>query len=171
MEYREIYFAAGCFWGTQRLYQSIEGVVDTVCGFCNGKPEIDAPSYRRVCQGDTDCREAVYVRYDPRKVTLSQLLKAYFHVVDPTLINRQGNDIGTQYQTGIYYVDPDSGRTLTEYAASEAEKHPAFHVEICPLQKFSPAEEYHQSYLLKNPGGYCHISPLEFKTINDFIRR
>ena len=170
MEIREICFAAGCFWGTQRLLQSIDGVVDTQCGFCNGKPEIINPSYQRVCQGDTDCREAVYVKYDPGKVTLSQLLKAYFHVVDPTVTDRQGNDLGSQYQTGIYYLDPASGETVRAYAAEEAKKYKVFAVEILPLEKFCPAEEYHQNYLLKNPQGYCHIPRKEFDTINDFIR-
>ena len=99
METKEIYFAAGCFWGTERLYQSIQGVLDTECGFCNGKGEVDSPSYEQVCQGNTDCREAVRVRYDESLVSLPQLLKAYFHVVDPTLFHRQGNDIGSQYQT------------------------------------------------------------------------
>lgn len=167
---KEIYFAAGCFWGTERLFQSIDGVIDTECGFANGKQEVLTPSYQQVCQGDTDCREAVYVSYDPQRVTLSQLLKAYFYVVDPTIFNRQGNDIGTQYQTGIYYVDEASGETVRQYAAQEASKHPVFAVEVCPLQKFYAAEDYHQDYLLKNPSGYCHISPQMFIAINDLIR-
>ena len=170
MEEKEIYFAAGCFWGTERLYQSIDGVTDTECGFCNGKENITTPSYEQVCHGDTDCREAVRVRYDESRVSLAQLLKAYFHVVDPTLFDRQGNDVGTQYQTGIYYTDGASGEIVKAFAREEARKYPVFAVEIGPLQKFYPAEEYHQDYLQKNPGGYCHITPMEFKTINDFIR-
>lgn len=170
MEFKEIYFAAGCFWGTEKLFQSIRGVVDTKCGFANGRADIENPSYQRVCQGDTDCREAVFVRYDPSQVTLSQLLKAYFHVVDPTVFDRQGDDIGTQYQTGIYWVDEDSEKTVREYAAREAEKHPVFAVELAPLNRFFPAEEYHQSYLTKNPDGYCHIPFSMFGTIDSFIR-
>lgn len=170
METKEIYFAAGCFWGTERLYQSIQGVLDTECGFCNGKEGVDSPSYEQVCGGDTDCREAVRVRYDESLVSLPQLLKAYFHVVDPTLFHRQGNDIGSQYQTGIYYTDAASGEIVKAYAREEAKKYPVFAVEIGPLQKFYPAEAHHQDYLLKNPGGYCHINPMEFQTINDFIR-
>ena len=169
MDTKEIYFAAGCFWGTERLYQCIDGVVDTECGFANGNPDI-SPDYRQVCQGDTGYRETVYVRYDSQKVTLEQLLKAYFHVVDPTVKDRQGNDVGTQYQTGIYYVDEASGAEVQEYARREAEKYPVFATEILPLKKFVPAEEGHQNYLLRNPGGYCHISPLEFSTINQLIR-
>ena len=169
METKEIYFAAGCFWGTERLYQSIEGVVDTECGFANGNPEI-TPDYQRVCQGDTEYRETVYVRYDPRKVTLPQLLKAYFHVVDPTVYNRQGPDQGSQYQTGIYYTDEASGQIVKAYAAEEAGKYPVFATEIMPLQVFVPADDRHQDYLLKNPGGYCHISPVTFQEIDKLIR-
>lgn len=169
METREIYFAAGCFWGTERLYQSIAGVVDTECGFANGNPEID-PDYQRVCQGDTDYRETVYVRYDPSRVTLQQLLKAYFLVVDPTQVNRQGNDEGTQYQTGIYYSDAASGEIVRAYVLEEAKKYPVFATEILPLQKFVPADDRHQDYLMKNPGGYCHISPAWFQNIDQLIR-
>ena len=170
MESKEIYFAAGCFWGTERLFQSITGVLDTECGFSNGKPEVEHPDYRWVCQGDTDCRETVYVRYDPEKVTLPQLLKAYFYVVDPTLRNRQGNDIGTQYQTGIYAVDPESLETVTAYCLQEAKKYPVFYVETGMLERFIPAEEYHQDYLKKNPAGYCHIAPAAFDTVDRWIR-
>ena len=166
---QEIYFAAGCFWGTQRLFQSITGVVETSCGYANGRPEIQ-PDYKRVCQGDTDYRETVLVRYDPGQVTLPQLLKAYFHVVDPTLQNRQGNDIGTQYQAGIYYTEEASGETVRSYAEAEARNYPVFAVEVCPLSRFVPAEDYHQDYLIKNPTGYCHIPRMEFDTIDRFIR-
>ena len=166
---KEIYFAAGCFWGTEKLFASIDGVVETQCGYANGKPEIN-PDYRRVCQGDTDYKETVFVRYDTDRVTLPQLLKAYFHVVDPTIRNRQGNDIGTQYQTGIYFTDSADGETVKAYAVQEALKYPVFAVELLPLSIFVPAEEYHQHYLDKNPGGYCHISRLEFDRINDLIR-
>lgn len=171
MELKEIYFAAGCFWGTERLFQSIRGVMDTECGFANGKREISSPTYQQVCTGDTDCRETVYVRYDPSQVTLKQLLKAYFRVVDPTLLNRQGNDVGTQYQAGIYYADDASRDIILAFCEREAAKYPVFTVEVCPLSRFCPAEEYHQNYLLKNPGGYCHISPALFGSIDEFIRR
>lgn len=165
----EIYFAAGCFWGTEKLFSSIQGVTETRCGYANGRPEI-APDYRRVCQGDTDYKETVYVRYDPSQVTLPQLLKAYFHVVDPTVRNRQGNDIGTQYQTGIYFTNVEDGEIVRSYAREEAKKYPQFFVELLPLSVFVAAEDYHQHYLDKNPGGYCHIPRVEFSRINDLIR-
>ena len=170
MELREIYFAAGCFWGTERLFQSIDGVVDTRCGYANGRQEFSDLTYERVCQGDTLARETVRVRYDPARVTLPQLLKAYFHVIDPTVTDRQGPDTGSQYQTGIYFTDAASEETVRAFAAAEARKYPVFAVEIRSLEKFCPAEEYHQNYLQKNPGGYCHISPREFLTIDHLIR-
>lgn len=170
METREIYFAAGCFWGTERLFQSISGVLDTECGFINGKAGLSSPSYQQVCQGDTDCREAVWIRYDPAAVSLPQLLKAFFHVVDPTVFNRQGNDVGTQYQTGIYFSDAASAQIVRDYVQKEQEKYPVFAVEIGEMVQFFPAEEYHQNYLMKNPGGYCHINPREFQTIDALIR-
>ena len=171
MQQKEIYFAAGCFWGTERLYQSIRGVTATQCGFANGKQEVNAPSYQQVCTGTTDCREAVHVIYNPEEVTLPQLLKAYFSVVDPTVYNRQGNDVGSQYQAGIYCIEEESLQTVRAYCEKEAGKYPVFAVEVGLLQKFYPAEEYHQNYLMKNPTGYCHISPAEFASIDDLIRR
>ena len=166
---QEIYFAAGCFWGTEKLFRSIRGVMETKCGFANGNPDIN-PDYPRVCQGDTDYRETVYVRYDPEQVSLSQLLKAYFLIVDPTVSNQQGPDIGSQYQCGIYYISDSDGEAVKAYAAEEAAKYPRFTVELLPLAIFVPAEEYHQQYLDKNPGGYCHVDPTLFARVNDLIR-
>ena len=166
---QEIYFAAGCFWGTEKLFQSIQGVVQTQCGYANGKPEIN-PDYQRVCQGDTDYRETVHVVYDPEQVSLPQLLKAFFLVVDPTIENRQGNDIGTQYQSGIYYTDAGSEALVKAYAQEEFSRWPRFCVELKPLSIFVPAEEYHQKYLDKNPTGYCHIPRVTFSVINEKIR-
>ena len=164
----EIYFAAGCFWGAEKLFQSIRGVTDTECGYANGNRDI-LPDYKRVCVGDTGYRETVRVRYDPQVVILPRLLKAFFYVVDPTVENRQGNDIGTQYQTGIYYTDDASGEVVRAYAREEAKQHPRFCVEIAPLSVFHNAEDYHQDYLLKNPGGYCHIPPREFTHIQEVV--
>ena len=170
MESKEIYFAAGCFWGTQRLFQCIDGVLQTSCGYANGKDLPQPPSYQQVCTGDTGCRETVCVTYDPSRVSLSQLLKAFFYVVDPTVRNRQGNDIGSQYQTGIYYVDSSSAAEVRSYLEEEKQKHPVFQVESGFLKQFFPAEDYHQDYLLKNPRGYCHIPRIAFETIDGLIR-
>jgi len=152
----KIYLAGGCFWGMEKLMQSIPGVLDAVSGYANGTGEQDA-DYKTVCTGKTGFRETVAVTYDPDRVTLDQLLFAYFEVVDPTAENRQGHDVGTQYQAGIYYADEEAKRTVERIAAIERERTPGFAVEIGPLVNFFPAEEYHQDYLDKNPTGYCHI--------------
>ena len=155
-EKRVIYLAGGCFWGMEKLMQSIPGVLDAESGYANGSGEQDA-DYKTVCTGKTGFRETVKVTYDPARVSLDQLLFAYFEVVDPTAVNRQGHDIGTQYQAGVYYADAESQATVERVAAIERARTPRFSVEIGPLVNFFPAEEYHQNYLDKNPNGYCHI--------------
>ncbi len=167
-ETKQIYFAGGCFWGVEKLFSSIKGVINAESGYANGKSDI-TPTYQKVVQGNTGFKEAVHVTYDPTKVRLEQLLKAYFYVIDPTIENRQGNDIGEQYQTGIYYVDEQSEKIIKDYVKIEAQKHKKFVVEIAPLKNFFLAEEYHQDYLDKNPNGYCHISPAIFQDINKII--
>lgn len=151
-----IYLAGGCFWGIESLMQAIPGVIDARSGYANGTGEADA-RYDMVSTGRTGFRETVRVEYDPDQVSLDALLLAYFYVIDPTVENRQGNDIGTQYQTGVYYTNEEARRTVERIAALERGRSSTFRVEIGPLQNFYPAEEYHQDYLDKNPGGYCHI--------------
>ena len=156
MNYNVIYLAGGCFWGTEQLMQSIDGVVDAQSGYANGTCEADA-NYKTVCTGKTGFRETVKVTYDPNKTSLDAILFAYFYVVDPTVKNRQGNDIGTQYQAGIYYTDDKTKQTVERLAEIEKGRRDKFFIEIKELQNFFPAEEYHQNYLEKNPDGYCHI--------------
>ena len=151
-----IYLAGGCFWGIEALMQSIPGVLDAQSGYANGTGPEDA-AYQTVCTGTTGFRETVRVEYDPERVSLDALLLAYFYVIDPTVQNRQGNDIGSQYQTGVYYTNDRAKETVERIAAIERGRSQAFFVEIGPLVNFYPAEEYHQDYLAKNPGGYCHI--------------
>ena len=155
---KTIYLAGGCFWGMEKLMRSLPGVVDAVSGYANGDCE-GSPTYELVCRGETGFRETVKVDYDPGAVSLERLLFAYFAAIDPETPNRQGNDIGTQYQAGIYWDPEDEGtRAVVErVAAVERRRHPRFAVELEPLRNFFPAEEYHQDYLYKNPGGYCHI--------------
>lgn len=155
-EQQVIYLAGGCFWGMEKLMQSIAGVTDVVSGYANGTGEQDA-RYETVVRGNTGFRETVRVTYDPDKVSLDALLLAYFYVIDPTIENRQGNDVGTQYQTGIYYTDDDAKATVERIAALEKGRVDNFSVEIKPLKNFYSAEEYHQHYLDKHPGGYCHV--------------
>ena len=151
-----IYLAGGCFWGMEKLMQSIPGVISAVSGYANGSGEADA-NYQTVCTGSTGFRETVKVEYDPEKVSLDALLLAYFYVIDPTVENRQGNDVGSQYQTGVYYADDLAKDAVERIAAIESARAENFAVEIGPLKNFFPAEEYHQDYLDKNPNGYCHI--------------
>ena len=163
-----IYLAGGCFWGLEKLMQSIPGVVDVVSGYANGKTDIQ-PTYNRVVSGTTGYRETVRVEYDPEIVSLDALLFAYFHVIDPTIENAQGNDRGTQYQTGVYYSDSESQKVVERIAEIERARSEAFVVEIEPLERFYDAEEYHQNYLDKNPLGYCHISSDEMREVGEMI--
>ena len=145
-----IYLAGGCFWGLEQLMQSIPGVIDAESGYANGTGEADA-NYSAVCGGETGFRETVRVEYDPEQVSLDALLLAYFYVIDPTVQNRQGNDIGTQYQTGVYYTNDAAKETVERIAELERSRNEKFYVEIGPLLNYYPAEEYHQNYLEKNP--------------------
>lgn len=163
-----IYLAGGCFWGMEKLMESIPGVVDAVSGYANGNADL-LPTYDRVIQGDTGYRETVRVEYDPNRVSLDALLFTYFHVIDPTIENAQGNDHGTQYQTGVYYSDEANRKTVERIADIERERSTDFVVEIEPLSRFYDAEEYHQDYLDKNPFGYCHISPAEIAQAGQMI--
>jgi peptide methionine sulfoxide reductase msrA/msrB len=168
METSVIYFAGGCFWGMEKLMQSIPGVTEAVSGYANGTCEADA-TYESVCSGKTGFRETVRVDYDPARVSLDQLLFAYFAVVDPSVRNRQGHDVGTQYQAGIYYTDDEAKQIVERVAAIERRRSGRFFIEIAPLNNFFPAEEYHQDYLDKNPGGYCHIPFAEIERIKKAI--
>ena len=157
-----IYLAGGCFWGLEQLMQSIPGVIDAESGYANGSCEADA-DYQTVCKGNTGFRETVRVEYDPGQVSLDALLLAYFYVIDPTVENRQGNDVGSQYQTGVYYTNESAKETVERIAEIERGRSRKFFVEIGPLKNYYPAEEYHQDYLEKNPGGYCHIPKAEME--------
>lgn len=157
-----IYLAGGCFWGIEQLMQSIPGVLDARSGYANGSGEADA-NYATVSTGQTGFRETVRVEYDPDQVSLDALLLAYFYVVDPTVQNQQGNDRGSQYQTGVYYTNDKARQTVERIAEIERRRSKQFFVEIGPLVNFYPAEEYHQDYLTKNPGGYCHIPRQEME--------
>lgn len=156
-----VYLAGGCFWGVEHLMRKIPGVVSVLSGYANGT--VSHPSYERVCQGDTGARETVEVRYDGDKTNLETILSVYFQIIDPTVRNRQGHDIGSQYQTGIYYVDERTYRLARYLMEQDQQKYAEYYVELKPLQSFYPAEEYHQEYLLKHPNGYCHIPPALMK--------
>ena len=132
-----IYLAGGCFWGMEQLMQSIPGVIDAQSGYANGTCEADA-DYRTVCKGNTGFRETVRVEYDPGQVSLDALLLAYFYVIDPTVENRQGNDRGSQYQTGVYYTNESAKETVERIAEIERGRSEKFFVEIGPLKTSIP---------------------------------
>ena len=153
---KEIVFAGGCFWGVEEFFSRINGVTKTEVGYANGN--IKNPTYELVCKTDTGFAEAVYILYDESKVKLDYLIDKYFSIIDPTSLNKQGNDVGSQYRTGIYYVDSSD---LQEILNSKEELQKFYSkkivTEVKPLENYYKAEEYHQKYLKKNPNGYCHI--------------
>ncbi|MBW7572206.1 peptide-methionine (S)-S-oxide reductase MsrA [Caproiciproducens sp. AGMB10547] len=151
---KEIWLAGGCFWGVQAYFARIYGVAQTDVGYANGRTA--NPSYHDL--KETGHAETVRILYDPEKVGLSTLLDAYFKIIDPVSVNRQANDIGTQYRTGIYYQDEADLPVIRDYVAQEQKKYELpIATEISRLQNYYSAEEYHQDYLEKNPGGYCHV--------------
>ena len=152
---KTIYLAGGCFWGVQKYFDQFDGVVGTEAGYANGPDK--APSYKDVC-ADSGHAETVRIDYDEHVITLTELLERYFAVIDPLSVNRQGHDEGIQYRTGIYYTEADQLPEIGAVYRAEEEKAGAkLAVELSPLRNFFSAEEYHQKYLDKNPGGYCHI--------------
>ena len=161
---KKIYLAGGCFWGTDHLFSLVGGVVKTVAGYANSR--VPDPTYEMVCTGRTDAAETVEVEYDDTLVSLTELLSIYFRSIDPTTVDRQGNDIGSQYRTGIYYTDAADLPVIEAYVAAVQRRYTApLAVEVEPLENFYPAELYHQAYLYKNPGGYCHVDPKLFKEV------
>ena len=152
---KEIYLAGGCFWGTQKFFDQFAGVLETEVGYANGPSE--NPGYPDVCAGSGHA-ETVRIVYDDAVISLSQLLEYYFLTIDPLSYHRQGMDQGIQYRTGIYYTDAaDLPELEAAYAEEQAKYRRKLEVELIPLENFWQAEEYHQKYLDKNPGGYCHI--------------
>lgn len=152
----EIFLAAGCFWGAEKYLKLIEGVTFTEVGFANGNT--DNPTYKEVYTDRTGYAETVHLRYDPTIVSLRFLLEMYFKAIDPTSLNKQGEDEGTRYRTGIYYNDPADLPIVDDVVAEEAKKYGLpLQVEVESLRNFYPADEYHQDYLDKNPSGYCHL--------------
>ena len=152
-----IYLAGGCFWGMEHYFKMVRGVTDTEVGFANGNTP--NPSYKEVYTDATGYAETVKVTYDEAAVTLETILELFFKAIDPLSVNKQGEDEGTRYRTGIYYVNEDDLVTINKVFAEEERKAGSpLAVEVLPLKNFYAAEDYHQDYLDKNPGGYCHIS-------------
>lgn len=160
---QDIWFAGGCFWGVEAYMARIYGVYDVTSGYAGGT--IANPTYEEVLTGDTGYAETVHLRYDPERVSLEELLDRYFLIIDPTLVDRQGNDRGTQYRTAIFYDDPSAVSTIDEVIAVEQTKYDdPIVTEVEPLTNYYLAENYHQDYLEKNPDGYCHV---DFTSLED----
>ena len=159
---KEIYLAGGCFWGTEHYLKQIRGVVTTEVGYANGNGV--NPSYEEVYTDTTGFVECVKVVYDPTILALEKIVELYFHSIDPLSLNKQGNDIGTRYRTGIYYTE-ECDRAVIEsvYNAVAKRLGEELVVELEPLHNFYSAEEYHQDYLDKNPAGYCHLPAFLFE--------
>ena len=153
---KEVYFAGGCFWGAEKYLSLIPGVTHTEVGYANGHTV--NPTYKEVCEKETGHVETVKVQYDSNQVSLAFLLDLFFDSIDPTTLNKQGEDEGTQYRSGVYYTEESDLHTIQGALVELQKKHskPVV-VEVLPLSCFYLAEEYHQKYLDKNPTGYCHI--------------
>jgi peptide methionine sulfoxide reductase msrA/msrB len=155
-EIKEIYLAGGCFWGTEKYLSLVKGIESTEVGYANGYTE--NPSYEDVCTRETGHAETVKLLYDPAVVSLEFILNLFYDVIDPVAKNRQGNDIGSQYRTGIYYVDEkDQERIVNSLQTLQKKYDKPIAIETEPLRNYYAAEEWHQRYLDKNPQGYCHI--------------
>ena len=150
-----IYLAGGCYWGVEKYMSNVPGVKETEVGFANG--HVQAPAYVQVKKGDTGHAETVRVVYDDAVISLEKLLRLFLRIIDPTSFEKQGEDVGNQYRTGIYWVEADEAVVRAELARLQEKYAAPIVVEACPLENFYPAEEYHQKYLDKTPGGYCHV--------------
>ena len=168
---KTIFLAGGCFWGTQHYLDKINGIIETQTGFANGNEEYkdrvaagDGPSYEEVYTDTTGFAETVRVVYDDEVLSLKKLLELYFLCIEPTSVNRQGEDEGTRYRTGIYYIDAEDLPTIMEVYRQVGHGYSSpLAVEVEPLRVFQPASEYHQDYLTKHPDGYCHLPEALFE--------
>lgn len=152
-----IILGGGCFWCTEAAYQMIRGVTKVTSGYAGGT--VPEPTYEVVSSGKTGHTEVVRVEFDPNEISLADILDIFWAIHDPTTPNRQGNDVGTQYRSAIYYENPDQKTVIDESVAAVAKLwDPPIVTEVAPLAKFYPAEEYHQNFFRKNPSqGYCQI--------------
>ena len=160
--YKEIYLAGGCFWGTEKYLSGMKGVVKTDVGYANGNTE--NPTYEEVCRNNTGHAETVRVVYNSSVISLPFILDLYYDAINPISVNRQGGDVGTQYRTGIYYVNEEDKAVIDKSIQELQKKYDKpIAIEVLPLKNYYLAEEYHQKYLDKNPNGYCHIGRNKFE--------
>jgi peptide methionine sulfoxide reductase msrA/msrB len=152
-----IYLAGGCFWGIEAYFQKIQGVLDTEVGYTGGNTE--NPTYRQVCTGRTGHAETLELQFDESIISLQDILLHFERIHEPTSLNKQGHDIGSQYRSAIFYTSENQKQAALEWKDQAKGRYPERIVtKIAPLKEFYPAEDYHQDYLEKNPGGYCYIN-------------
>ena len=151
---RVIYLAGGCFWGVERYYQLLKGLVSTEVGYANGNKA--NPKYEELKNGTATHAETLKLIYDDEIISLEKVLEHFLRFVDPYSIDQQGHDIGHQYRSGVYYIDKEDRERIIKYFSNILSKD--YKIEVLPLVEFYKAEEYHQNYLLKNPQGYCHVN-------------
>lgn len=156
---KTIYLAGGCFWGVEHFFSLAKGIINTEVGYANGT--LDNPKYEDLKHGLDDASETVKIDYDENVVSLEKILELYLRVVDPYSVNKQGEDEGVQYRTGVYYQNDSDKEAIKKYFDNVLEKD--YKIEVVKLNKFFTAEEYHQDYLNKNPQGYCHINMAKLK--------
>lgn len=165
-------FGMGCFWGAERKFWQAEGVYSTAVGYAGG--EIEHPTYKEVCSGYTNHAEVVLVVFNPQVISFEQLLKIFWENHDPTQGNRQGNDIGTQYRSTVYYINDEQKQLIEKtrdvyQSQLTAAGYRTITTEIAPLDVFYYAEDYHQQYLGKNPNGYCGMGGTGVTCPNEFV--
>jgi len=154
---KKIVIGGGCFWGVEEYYRRLKGIEATRVGYAQGITE--NPSYQDVCSGRTKHAEVVELIYDENVISLNKILEHLFRFIDPTTLNRQGHDIGTQYRVGVYYEDEGDAQIAREYIrGKQADYKKPIVLEVEKTGIFYDAETYHQKYLIKNPGGYCHVN-------------
>jgi peptide-methionine (S)-S-oxide reductase len=155
MTIETITLGGGCFWCTEAVYEQVDGVTAVESGYSNGQAE--RPTYEQVCSGETGCVEVVQVQFDTTRISLREVLEIFFTIHDPTTLNRQGNDAGTQYRSGIYFHSPGQEQVAREVIAQANEAHRGRVVtELQPVARYWKAEDYHQHYFARNPNqGYC----------------
>ena len=164
---KKIYLAGGCFWGVEHYLSLINGVIETTVGYANS--DIPSPSYEDLKAHRSSASETVEVVYDENIISLKEILDLFFLIIDPTILDQQGHDIGHQYRTGIYYVDEDDVEIIKSSLAELSKKYDKKIVtELLELSNFTVAEDYHQDYLYKNPDGYCHVNPKMFEIAKNY---
>ena len=154
---KRILIGGGCFWGVEAYYKRLKGVIETSVGYANGN--FDNPSYEDLKSHKATHVEAVEIKYDPKIISLTNILEHFFRFVDPVAINKQGEDEGIQYRSGIYYQDDSDHKLIKEYIAKQQKNYSKpIRIEVLKEAGYFLAENYHQDYLDKNPSGYCHVN-------------